>query len=42
MIELSDPRPFLLVEVVSESTKATDYRAKRSEYAVLRTPKSIA
>jgi Uma2 family endonuclease len=35
MIELSDPRPFLVVEVVSESTKNTDYRAKRSEYAVL-------
>lgn len=35
IIELTDPRPFLLIEVVSESTKATDYRAKRSEYAVL-------
>ncbi len=35
IIELSDSRPFLLVEVVSESTKSTDYRAKRSEYAVL-------
>lgn len=35
IIELTDPRPILVVEVVSESTKATDYRAKRSEYAVL-------
>jgi Uma2 family endonuclease len=35
IIELSDSRPFLVVEVVSESTKNTDYRAKRSEYAVL-------
>lgn len=35
VIELSDPRPFLVVEVVSDSTKTTDYRAKRSEYAVL-------
>ncbi len=35
VIELSEPRPFLVVEVVSESTKTTDYRAKRSEYAVL-------
>lgn len=35
IIELTDPRPVLVVEVVSESTKATDYRAKRSEYAVL-------
>lgn len=35
IVELSDPRPVLVVEVVSESTKNTDYRAKRSEYAVL-------
>lgn len=35
VIELNEPRPFLVVEVVSESTKMTDYRAKRSEYAVL-------
>jgi Uma2 family endonuclease len=35
VIELNEPRPFLVVEVVSESTKTTDYRAKRSEYAVL-------
>lgn len=35
IVELSHPRPPLVVEVVSESTKTTDYRAKRSEYAVL-------
>lgn len=27
-----------MVEVVSESTKRTDYRAKRSEYSVLEIP----
>ena len=32
--ELNDPPPLLVVEVVSESTKATDYRAKRVEYNV--------
>lgn len=35
VIELDEPPPILVVEVVSESTKTTDYRAKRSEYAVL-------
>lgn len=35
VIDLHDPPPLLVVEVVSESTKSTDYRAKRSEYAVL-------
>jgi Uma2 family endonuclease len=35
VIELNEPPPILVVEVVSESTKATDYRTKRSEYAVL-------
>lgn len=35
VIELSEPPPILVVEVVSESTKNTDYRSKRSEYAVL-------
>lgn len=35
IIELKHPRPYLVVEVVSESTHTTDYRAKRSEYAVL-------
>lgn len=28
----------LVVEIVSESTKTTDYRSKRSEYAVLNIP----
>ena len=35
VIELNDPPPVLVVEVVSESTVSTDYRAKYSEYAVL-------
>ena len=35
VIRLNEPPPILVVEVVSESTKATDYRAKRSEYGVL-------
>ena len=35
MIELNEPAPKLVIEVVSESTRGTDYRAKRSEYAVL-------
>ncbi len=35
VIELNDPPPVLVVEVVSESTASTDYRAKHSEYAVL-------
>jgi Uma2 family endonuclease len=35
VIELSEPPPILVVEVVSESTQNPDYRAKRSEYAVL-------
>ncbi|HAG82195.1 MAG TPA: Uma2 family endonuclease [Cyanobacteria bacterium UBA12227] len=35
IIDLNDPPPILVVEVVSESTRATDYRSKRSEYAVL-------
>jgi len=35
VIELDEPPPILVVEVISESTKTTDYRAKRSEYAVL-------
>jgi Uma2 family endonuclease len=35
VIELDEPPPILVVEVVSESTKNPDYRAKRSEYAVL-------
>ncbi|BAY90918.1 MULTISPECIES: Uma2 family endonuclease [unclassified Tolypothrix] len=35
LIELNEPPPILVVEVVSESTQTTDYRSKRSEYAVL-------
>ncbi|PSN15298.1 Uma2 family endonuclease [filamentous cyanobacterium CCP5] len=38
VIELQDPPPLLVVEVVSESTIATDYRAKHSEYSVLDIP----
>jgi Uma2 family endonuclease len=38
VIDLNDPPPFLVVEVVSESTTSTDYRAKHSEYAVLDIP----
>lgn len=38
VIELNEPAPLLVVEVVSESTKATDYRAKRSEYSVIGIP----
>ncbi|HEY9801535.1 MAG TPA: Uma2 family endonuclease [Leptolyngbyaceae cyanobacterium] len=35
VIELNETPPILVVEVVSESTTTTDYRSKRSEYAVL-------
>ncbi len=35
VIDLSDPPPLLVVEVVSESTQSVDYRAKYSEYSVL-------
>jgi Uma2 family endonuclease len=35
VIELHNPPPLLVVEVVSESTVSTDYRAKHTEYAVL-------
>ncbi|MGF1523765.1 MAG: Uma2 family endonuclease [Leptolyngbyaceae cyanobacterium] len=38
IIELHDPPPLLVVEVVSESTVSTDYRAKHSEYSVLEIP----
>ena len=38
IIELQDPPPLLVVEVVSESTVSTDYRAKHSEYSVLEVP----
>jgi Uma2 family endonuclease len=35
VIELNNPPPVLVVEVVSESTVSTDYRAKHTEYTVL-------
>lgn len=35
VIDLSEPPPLLVVEVVSESTRSADYRAKYSEYSVL-------
>lgn len=38
VILLNEPSPILVVEVVSESTKNIDYRAKRSEYSVLDIP----
>ena len=38
VIELNEPAPLLVVEVVSESTKNTDYKAKRSEYSILDIP----
>ena len=33
IITLADPPPLLVVEVVSDSTRTTDYRAKQTEYA---------
>ncbi len=38
VIELNESPPILVVEVVSESSQTTDYRSKRSEYAVLEIP----
>lgn len=38
VIRLNEPPPLLVVEVVSESTKSIDYRAKRAEYCVLNIP----
>lgn len=38
VIEMGEPAPLLVVEIVSESTKTTDYRAKRAEYNVLNIP----
>lgn len=35
VIELYDPRPLLVVEVVSPSSETEDYRKKHSEYSVL-------
>ena len=38
VIEVNEPPPLLVVEVVSESTKTVDYRAKRVEYNALNIP----
>ncbi len=38
IITLNEPPPLLVVEIVSESTRSVDYRAKRSEYSVLDIP----
>lgn len=38
VIEVDAPPPLVVVEVVSESTRTTDYRAKRAEYNVLGIP----
>lgn len=38
IIRLNEPPPLLVVEIVSESTKSVDYRAKRAEYSVLEIP----
>ncbi|BAZ48471.1 hypothetical protein NIES4103_10790 [Nostoc sp. NIES-4103] len=38
VIELNENPPILVVEVISESTQTTDYRSKRSEYAVIEIP----
>lgn len=38
IITLAELPPLLVVEVVSDSTRTTDYRTKRSEYAVLEIP----
>jgi Uma2 family endonuclease len=38
VIRLNEPPPLLVIEVVSPSTVQDDYRAKRSEYAVLDIP----
>jgi Uma2 family endonuclease len=37
-IEFTDAPPSIVIEVVSESTKTTDYRAKRAEYSILDIP----
>lgn len=38
IFEVNEPAPLLVVEVISESTKTTDYRAKRVEYNVREIP----
>ncbi|NEO88429.1 MAG: Uma2 family endonuclease [Spirulina sp. SIO3F2] len=35
VVLLSEPAPIVVAEVVSPSTRSTDYRAKRTEYALL-------
>lgn len=35
VIELYEPPPILVLEIVSDSTQSQDYKAKRAEYAVL-------
>ena len=38
VIDFNETPPFLVVEVVSPSTKIDDYRSKRSEYGLLEIP----
>ncbi len=38
VIDFNETPPILVVEVVSPSTRKTDYRSKRTEYAVLEIP----
>lgn len=38
VIDLNEPPPLLVVEVVSPSTKTEDYRSKRAEYGLLEIP----
>ncbi len=38
VIDLNEPPPLLVVEVISPSTKTEDYRAKRAEYDILEIP----
>lgn len=38
IVRLNEPPPLLIIEVVSDSTRSTDYRAKRAEYSVLDIP----
>lgn len=38
VVNLNEPPPILVVEVVSSSTKTDDYRSKRSEYGLLEIP----
>lgn len=38
VVDLNEPPPLLVVEVVSPSTKTDDYRSKRSEYGLLEIP----